>query len=260
MFTVAKFDRGQSRAMEQMLEATARAEDRHFWFAGLRRHARGLLETALRGRRARLIIDCGAGTGRNLDWLQEYGPAVGVERSSVGLALGAGRSRRLVQGTVTALPFAAASADVATSFDVLYCLDDADEAQAISEMWRVLHPGGVVLVNAAALDILRGSHSTLTHEVRRYTRTRLAARLERVGFSVERVTYTNMVTFPITLAVRVTDRLTGRDAVASAAEFSVPPAPINAILRGALAAEARLTRRVNLPIGSSVMAVGRKPR
>jgi ubiquinone/menaquinone biosynthesis C-methylase UbiE len=245
--------------MEQMLEATARAEDRHFWFIGLRRHARQMLDAALRGGTVHVIVDCGTGTGRNLDWLQQYGLAVGIERSAVGLRLGRARRGRLVQATVTALPVATASADLVTSFDVLYCLDEASEAQAVGEMFRVLKPGGIALINVAALDILRGAHSTLTHEVRRYTRTRLGARLEQAGFRLERLTYTNMATFPITLASRLADRLTGRAAKGSAAEFTVPPAPINAILDAALAVEASLARFVNLPVGSSIMAVARKP-
>jgi ubiquinone/menaquinone biosynthesis C-methylase UbiE len=246
--------------MEQMLEATARAEDRHFWFIGLRRHARQMLDAALRGGTVHVIVDCGTGTGRNLDWLQQYGLAVGIERSAVGLRLGRARRGRLVQATVTALPVATASADLVTSFDVLYCLDDASEAQAVGEMFRVLKPGGIALINVAALDILRGAHSTLTHEVRRYTRTRLGARLEQAGFRLERLTYTNMATFPITLASRLADRLTGRAAKGSAAEFTIPPAPINAILDAALAVEAGLARFVNLPVGSSIMAIARKPK
>jgi len=246
--------------MEQMLEATARAEDRHFWFIGMRRHARQMLDAALRGGTVHVIVDCGTGTGRNLDWLQQYGLAVGIERSAVGLRLGRARRGRLVQATVTALPVATASADLVTSFDVLYCLDEASEAQAVGEMFRVLKPGGIALINVAALDILRGAHSTLTHEVRRYTRTRLGARLEQAGFRLERLTYTNMATFPITLASRLADRLTGRAAKGSAAEFTVPPAPINAILDAALAVEAGLARFVNLPVGSSIMAIARKPK
>jgi ubiquinone/menaquinone biosynthesis C-methylase UbiE len=244
--------------MERMLEATARAEDQHFWFTGLRRYAKRLLDDALAGQTVRLIIDCGAGTGRNLDWLGQYGLAIGVEQSDVGLRLGRTRHNRLVQGTVVALPFKDASADVATSFDVLYCLDAASEERALAEMWRVLKPGGIVLVNVAALDILRGSHSTLTHEVRRYTRTRLEARLGRAGFRTERLTYTNMTTFPITLAVRMADRLRGRTAMASDAEFTVPPAFVNATLDTALALESKLLRWINLPVGSSIMAIGRK--
>jgi SAM-dependent methyltransferase len=244
--------------MNAMLEATARAEDRHFWFRGLRRNARRLLEEALAGRRGVRIVDCGAGTGRNLDWLGQYGPAIGLERSVVGLRIGRSFRRPLVCGTVTRLPFADASLDVVTSFDVLYCLDDHDEQQAIREMWRVLRPGGILLVNAAALDVLHGSHSALTMERRRYTPARLTARLTSAGFSIRRMTFTNMATFPLTLAVRMRDRLSGRAAEASDADLRVPAAPLNALLSGAVALDGLLLRAFNLPIGSSLMCVARK--
>ena len=244
--------------MDWMLEATARAEDRHFWFRGLRRNARLLLEAALRGNRSAQIVDCGSGTGRNLDWLNDYGFAVGVERSNTGLRIGGARHRRLVQGTVDHLPFPDASFDVATSFDVLYCLDDDVERRAVLEMWRVLKPNGIVLVNVAALDILHGSHSALTMERRRYTRGRVSSLLSGAGFRIERLTFTNMTTFPVTLAVRAVDRLTGRAARASDADLRVPPAPINGLFSAAVAIDGALLRVVNLPIGTSLMCVGRK--
>jgi SAM-dependent methyltransferase len=241
-----------------MLEATARAEDRHFWFRGLRRNARVLLQEAVGGRRNLRILDCGSGTGRNLDWLSEFGLAVGVERSPAGLRVGRERGRRLVRGTVTRLPVADASVDVATSFDVLYCLDNEAERLAAREMWRVLRPGGVALVNAAALDLLHGSHSALTMEQRRYTPRRLTALLTDAGFSVKRMTFTNTTTFPLTLAVRLRDRLAGRAGEASDADLRVPPAPINAVLSGAVALDGALLRVMNLPIGSSLMCVAAK--
>ena len=243
-----------------MLEATEAAEEQHFWFLHLRRTARSLLSTALAGIQPRLVIDCGSGTGRNLDWLREFGPAVGIERSSTGLAFGRTHRRRMLQGSVTHLPFADGAADVVTSFDVLYCLDDLEERQAVREMFRVLAFDGVALINVAALDILHGSHSALTHEQRRYTRRRLADRLEDEGFSVERVTYTNMMTFPLALAVRLTERVTGRAGTASDADLRVPAAAVNGALNAMLAAEHAWLRVANLPIGSSVMAVARKKR
>jgi ubiquinone/menaquinone biosynthesis C-methylase UbiE len=246
-------------AMEQMLEATARVEDRHFWFKALRRNARRVLVAAIGERRDCRIVDCGAGTGRNLDWLNEFGLVLGIERSSAGLRVGRAHGRRMVQGTVTQLPIGTATVDVATSFDVLYCLDDESESVAVREMYRVLRPGGVVVVNAAALDILHGSHSTLTHEVRRYTRARLKERLTSAGFIVERMTFTYFVTFPLTLAVRTADRVTGRAKQASDADFWVPPAPVSAVLNFALAAESAVLRWANLPIGTSLLCVARKP-
>jgi SAM-dependent methyltransferase len=246
--------------MERMLEVTAAAEDAHFWFLHLRRNARFLLESALGGFKPRLIVDCGSGTGRNLDWLSEFGPAIGVERSPTGLKHGRARKRRMVQGSVTHLPFRDGAAEVVTSFDVLYCLDDISERQALREMVRVLAYDGIAIVHAAALDILHGSHSALTHEQRRYTRRRLADRLEEVGLFVDRMTYTNMMTFPLALAVRVSERVTGRAGTASEADLRVPAAPVNATLNAALAVEHAWLRMANLPIGSSVMAVARKRR
>ena len=241
-----------------MLEATAAAEDRHFWFRGLRRNARLLLQQALAERRGGTIVDCGSGTGRNLDWLQAYGLAGGIEQSAVGLRVGHAHRRRLVRGSVTKLPFGSGTVDVATSFDVLYCLDDEGERQAVREMWRVLKPGGIALVNVAALDVLHGSHSALTQERRRYTPTRLTALLTGAGFVITRMTFTNMITFPLTLAVRLADRLTGRAAVPSDADLRVPPAPINALLSGATAIDGALLRVINLPIGTSLLCVARK--
>src|SRR4029453_14046634 len=96
------------------------------------------------------LLDCGSGTGTNLSWLQQYGVPFGVELSWRGLQFGYERGlRRLTQASVGALPFAASSMDVATSFDVLYCLEDPVEEAAISEMFRVLRPGGALIVNVA---------------------------------------------------------------------------------------------------------------
>ena len=243
-----------------MLEATAAAEENHFWFLHLRRTARSLLTSALAGITPRLIVDCGAGTGRNLEWLSEFGPTVGIERSSTGLAYARKHRRRVLQGSVTHLPFADGVADVVTSFDVLYCLDDLEERQALREMHRVLAFEGVAIINVAALDILHGSHSALTHEQRRYTKRRLTDRLEDEGFTVERVTYTNMMTFPLALAVRLSERVTGRAGTASDADLRVPAAPVNTALNSMLAVEHAWLRVMNLPIGSSVLAVARKKR
>ena len=245
--------------MNAMLEATAKAEDRHFWFKGLRRSARVMLDASIKGRRLHGIVDCGCGTGRNLDWLQEYGDALGIERSPSGLRVARAHHRSVVQGTVAALPIATSSVDLATSFDVLYCLPDEVERQALAEMVRVLRPGGLALFNVAALDILHGSHSTLTMELRRYTRARLRGRLESAGLHVERMSFTNCSTFPVTLAVRVFDRWSGRAAHASDADLQVPGAPVNAVLDLVLAAEAQVMRYVNLPIGTSLMCLARKP-
>jgi SAM-dependent methyltransferase len=246
--------------MDRMLRATAEAEDEHYWFRGLRRAGELMIRQAApsSGRFDR-IVDCGAGTGRNLDWLGRFGAPIGVELTPLAVDIARAHGRRIVRGSVTALPLEDRSMHLATSFDVLYCLDDRSERQALLEMWRVLVPGGVAIFNVAALDVLRGSHSTLTVEVRRYTKSRLQERLLTAQFEVERMTFLNLTLFPPALAIRTVERLSGRASDASEADLRVPSAPVNAVLDMALRAEAAWLHYANLPIGTSIMAVARKP-
>ena len=242
--------------MERLLAATARAEDTHFWFLGLRRTAQQLLAATIGGHRLERIIDCGAGTGRNLEWLARFGNVIGLEPEPIGLELARARGRPIVRGSVVQLPFASRTVDLITLFDVLQCLDDAAERQALLEMRRVLKPAGLALLNVAALEVLHGSHSTMTREVRRYSRHRLGRNPQRLHQSAHQpccaVDWFGMPSIgassvPTVLRVKASTRL------------RVPSPVVNRSFDAALRLEARWLRRGDLPIGTSIMAVLRKP-
>jgi len=243
--------------MDRLLQATALAERDHFWFRGFRRFIAPLLADAVRGRQAPTILDCGCGTGHNLELLRKYGAAVGIDLTWTGLAFAQSRGERAIaQATAANLPFPDALFDVVTSFDVIYALDDAAESAALREMCRVLKPGGCLVINVAAMDLLKGNHSVLSNEIRRYSRSTLGTRLTKAGFQIRRMSYTNATILPIVAAVRLRQRASGHEE--SNQEISIPPAPINAALSGALAVEATLLRFVNMPFGSSLMALAQK--
>jgi SAM-dependent methyltransferase len=243
--------------MDRLLEATARAERDHFWFRGFRRFVEPLVAAAA-GTRRPAILDCGCGTGHNLDLLRRYGPAYGIDLTDAGLQYAIARGeRRVARATVSRLPFADGRFGLVTSFDVLYSLPDAVERDAIAEMYRVLEPGGTLIVNVAALEALRGNHSVLSNEIRRYSRADLTRRLVAAGFRVTRASYTNFSILPMIAAVRLKQRLGGAH-VESQDEITVPPAPVNALLSGILAAEAAAFRVVNMPLGSSLLAIAQK--
>jgi ubiquinone/menaquinone biosynthesis C-methylase UbiE len=246
--------------MDRLLEATYRVEQRHFWWTGLRRFARPLVADALAGRFQPRILDCGCGTGANLVMLEEFGRATGFDLSPRGLEFARGYGQdRLARASVTHIPFADASFDLVTAFDVLYALSERDEALAIGEMYRVLKPGCQLIVNVAALNVLRGNHSVFGAEVRRSTRRRLRAVLTRAGFEITRLTYSNASIFPLILAVRAGQRMMGLASPEEAGtDVVVPAAPVNALLGGLLRLEARALRVVDMPIGSSLLCVARK--
>jgi hypothetical protein len=84
--------------------------------------------------------------------------------------------------------------------------------------------------------------------------------LTHAGFEIMRLTYTNFTLFPLMLAVRTTQRVIGLATPEEAGtDIAVPSAPVNAVLSALLWCEARALRVMDMPIGSSLLCVARKP-
>jgi SAM-dependent methyltransferase len=247
--------------MEQLLRATAQAEARHFWFRGFRAFVTPLVREATAGRSNPRLLDCGCGTGANVELLGRFGHAFGFDLSEVGLRLGQERGRtRLVRGSVTAAPFPSGIFDVVTSFDVIYSLEEGDERAALDEMFRLLKPGGHAIVNVAAMEMLRGDHSALSQEIRRYDLAGLRARMRTAGFTVVRLTYTNTILSLPLMVTRTLQRARGLKGEHEAQhEIAVPPAPINALLTVVVQLESLWLRAFGAPFGSSLLCLARKP-
>jgi SAM-dependent methyltransferase len=246
--------------MDDLLDLTSRVEATHFWFRGFRRFVAPALAEIAGDRRDLYLLDCGCGTGHNLaTLLRPYGHAFGFDLTPGGLAHGRAAGLPLARADMAAIPFPSGRFDLVTSFDVMQYV--RDDAGVLQEMARVIKPGGGLVVTAAALDVLRGGHAGTWPEVRRYTTGRLRSIVEGAGLTVRHLTYLFASLFPAMLAVRAVGR-TGEASEASRDdwEMRVPSAPINAALTGLLAMEAALSRRVPMPVGSSVLVVAVKPR
>lgn len=108
----------------------------------------------LRGSR---ILDLGCGKGRFAAHLRALGAEViGLDRSAAMLAGTSGLDR--VRGSASRLPFAGSSFDAVIAIEILEHLPPMGIDPAISEVRRVLRPGGrlaIVDKNAGALDARR---------------------------------------------------------------------------------------------------------
>ena len=249
----------------EQYELMYRQEERHWWYAGMRRISAALLERYAATAESGLatgerpeILDAGCGSGGMTRFLERYGRVTGVDLAPVAIDLARRRGvRRLARGSVGTLPFATTSFDLVTSFDVLYHLAVDDDAAAFAELHRVLRPGGVLLVRLPAYDWIRGDHDRAVHTRHRYTRGELTGRLRQAGFRVEHASYANFVLFPLAPAKRLLERRNDSNG-GRVADLWQPPGPLNRVLTDLLALEAGPASRLALPWGLSVFAVGRK--
>lgn len=240
------------------LERTARAEPTHFWFRGFRAYVVPVIREIAAGRRDLRMIDCGCGTGYNLKTLlQPYGRAFAFDMTPDALQRARARGGPLVRADMEHVPFLSGTFDLVTSFDVVHSV--TDDRKALREMSRVLKPGGYVVMNVVALELLRGDHSAVWGEQRRYTRRSGARLVEDAGLEAVRITYLFASLVPMILAVRMAQRMLRPLREPSGdADLTVPPRAVNAILSGLVRGEAALARCLPMPFGSSLLIVARK--
>ena len=242
-------------------------EESFWWFLGMRRVTAAVLDPVCPPGGARDVLDAGCGTGGNVNWLERYaggGRVAGVDISPDALAFCRARGlRNVAQASVTALPFDDETFDLVTSFDVLVQLPgEGSDETAMREMFRVLRPGGVAFVRAAAYSWMRSGHDEALGTQRRYSLGGLTAGMERAGLRVRRATYANSLLLPAAVVRRL---LLKRLGLADSGSDVKPLAPsrawLNRALTSALHAEARLLKTgSDLPAGLSTVCVAEKPR
>lgn len=242
-------------------------EESFWWFAGMREVTNALLDPACPEGRDRLILDAGCGTGDMLTRLARYaggGRVVGIDLFPEALDFcRERRHRHLAQSSATDLPFADSTFDLVTSFDVLVQIPgEGSDVRAMREMWRVLRPGGVAFVRAAAYGWMRSGHDEALGTQRRYARGELRRKMEGAGFRVLRTTYANGLLLPLAALRRLVLKRVGLSDSGSDVK-PLPPrlAWVNRAFEGALRFEAGLIRRrLDLPAGLSVIVVAERPR
>ncbi len=228
-------------------------EGDYWWFVARRRLARALLSAYLPSLTG-AMLDAGCGTGALLAELNTLGFAVGVDFEREALRLTRQRGTfPVVQARLEALPFASESFQIAFALDVLEHLPD--DRPALHELYRVLQPGGYLIITVPAYRWLWSKHDIALAHYRRYTARALQARLCEAGFQVRKLSYSLCVLMPLIALTRWLDRLRPG---APAATVVPVPAWVNRALIRLQDWETRLLLRFNLPFGVSLAAVAQK--
>ncbi len=233
-------------------------EDGHWWFVGQRTVVLDAVEGLVRGGPAGELLDVGCGTGGFAALAAErFGEPWCVDPSARALRYCRRRGlSRCVRASAARLPFADASFVGLTALDVIEHIED--DRGAVREFARVLAPGGWLFVTVPAWPALWSEHDEALHHVRRYTPRRLRQALDVPGLQLERLTFFQSVLAGPAAAARLLGRLRRRRSGAATSDLRRVHPVLNAALAAAFGAERFALRRVDLPVGISLLAVARR--
>lgn len=228
----------------------------HWYFLGMKRIMISILDMVYKGKSNLKILDAGAGTGWFTETLSKYGDVTALDISEEALRFCRERGiKNIIQADVAKIPAFDNTFDLIICSEVLYHKYVKDDLVVLKEFYRVLKPGGRLLVKVPAHSYLWGVHDTVNLTRQRYEPQDLERIFLNSGFVIERMTYANFFLFPIVYLKRKMEKKTIN---AEESDIKKTLAPVNFILLTILRVEAFLLKFINLPQGSSLICLGRK--
>jgi SAM-dependent methyltransferase len=228
-----------------------RTEEELWWYLGLRDTIKYFITNQTATTAA--VLDAGCGTGKNMEFLTGLGyrniEGFDFSVDAVEFCKKRGLSQ-VKQGNIMDIQYPDATFDVVYSMDVLGILDPAGRQKAVSELYRVLKPGGIFLCNGAALEIFRSQHDDVTSIQRRFTKQDFKELFAKNNFQVIKLSYRVFLLSPLTGIFTK-----GQEAESDQVIF---PFGINWTLLQVQLLENGLFKRFNFPFGSSVFIVTKK--
>lgn len=231
-------------------------EETHFFYVSNHQIILSLIKKYSPKKRSLKILDVGCGTGLLTKKLTSFGEVIGIDISDEALKYAKKRGVRLKKASVNKLPFKSGS------FELVVCIDvinhqDVDSEKALRQMYRVLKKGGLLVIRSQANRWLRLNHDKHVKLKERYDKGQLLRKLERAGFKIIKLSYTNLLLLPLAALRSLLDQLNKGKKIKSG--VGRLPKPINQLLILSLIWEASVLDRFDLPFGQALIAVCKKP-
>lgn len=232
-------------------------EDKHFYYVAVHEAVEHEVTQALRHSSDVRILDAGCGTGWLAKRLSRFGKVDAIDVHERALTLARSRGVNVTRGSVEEIPFPDNTFDLVTSIDVIYHKAVYDDSKALSEIFRVLKPGGTLVIRVPAHESLYSSHDKFVQTARRYRIEQVREKLNYSCFQIQKATYCQASLF---LPAWIKARLEAKAQAPAHSTIGAPNLVVNAVLTGVLRIENLLIAAgAGFPAGIGVQAVARKP-
>jgi SAM-dependent methyltransferase len=208
----------------------------------------------------RRLLDIGCGGGQ---WASEMTHLFGCRSFGTDSSTTAARAAA-ARGVACAVSEAVPSALRGGQFDVISALDVVehldDDAAALREFHRMLAPDGIVLIHVPAHPAFFSYWDKIHGHKRRYTKKSLSVLLRNAGFFISFISYVHILPLIPAAIVRMVRsvRYGNCEPPAGVTEHFRVPRKVNDLCVAFYRMECALRRVVTIPLGLSLVVVGRK--
>jgi SAM-dependent methyltransferase len=213
-------------------------------------------------------LDLGCGPGGSLIVSTQFAPAfvAAVDISPIAIEQAAVNApfAHIVRADLSkALPFADNSFDVVTILSVLYHMWISNEHDVLTEVRRVLRPGGLAVITEPAFPLLRRDMDRIGMARKRYRLREFTSLCRAAGLQVLFGSYFTSFGFPLILAAKAIRRLRALWSSESGAAPAMDMKPLTPAINDIMYRVARIeglavSRGIPIPFGTTLVVVVQK--
>lgn len=160
----------------------------------------------------------------------------------------------LIRFDLLQCPLPEACVDVLVMLNVLEHIED--DASALKNAFKLLKPGGSLIIEVPAGQYLYDSYDAQLHHFRRYAASELRLKLEAVGFVVSRRSHLGFILFPFFAAVKLINKMRKKSQIVVHKQAARTSS--SAFVAYAMNLESRLSNLLSLPFGIRVLMTARR--
>lgn len=231
-------------------------ETSHWWYNTLHKLVESVVAKESKGNHFK-ILDAGCGTGSMMEILSKYGEVAGIDYSSQAVSFAKSRGlKNVFQQDLNIWEPEPDFYDIILSLDVLYAVEN--DIDILKKIFKALKPGGTLILNLPAFEILRREHDLVVNTKRRYHKKQFMNELTALGFIIKIASYRQVHLFGFIYLKKLFLKLVKLNSEPKS-DLKKSASWSNAILEKYGSMENRLILSgINLPVGSSLFVVAKK--